>query len=145
MKASTFFLGLAAGSVAAAVTVLYSTPQSGSELRTTVRDASTDMKEMFKDVKGKVDDLKESISHLTKEAKETVPAAIDGIKGSVEQWQQSTEPNRERMEKEIIRNSKALEELRTNNCSTTKIIKLKIALICVLNAQLVNTEKVIHY
>ena len=29
MKASTFFLGLAAGSVAAAVTVLYSTPQSG--------------------------------------------------------------------------------------------------------------------
>ena len=32
MKASTFFLGLAAGSVAAAVTVLYSTPQSGNEL-----------------------------------------------------------------------------------------------------------------
>ena len=51
MKASTFFLGLATGTVAAAITVLYSTPKSGSELRTTVKSASTDLKEMFNDVK----------------------------------------------------------------------------------------------
>ncbi len=55
MKASTFFLGVATGSVAAAVTVLYSTPQSGNELRTSVKSASADMKEKFKDVKVKVD------------------------------------------------------------------------------------------
>ena len=114
MKASTFFIGLAAGSVAAAVTVLYSTPQSGSQLRTSVRDASSDMKFMFKDVKVKVDDLKESISHLTKEARETVPPTIDGIKGSVDQWQQSTESNRERMEKEIAAIQTAIEELEQN-------------------------------
>jgi gas vesicle protein len=111
MKASTFFIGLAAGAVAAAVTVLYSTPQSGSQLRTSVRDASSDMKFLFKDVKVKVDDLKESISHLTKEAKETVPSTIDGIKGSVDQWQQSTDSNRARMEKEIAAIQTALEEL----------------------------------
>jgi gas vesicle protein len=114
MKASTFFIGLAAGSVAAAITVLYSTPQSGSQLRTSVKDASSEMKGLFKDVKVKVDDLKESISHLAKEAKETVPTTIDGIKGSVEQWQQSTESNRERMEKEIAAIQTALEELERN-------------------------------
>jgi gas vesicle protein len=114
MKASTFFIGLAAGSVAAAVTVLYSTPQSGSQLRTSVRDASSDMKLLFKDVKGKVDDLKESISHLKKEARETVPPAIDGMKGSVDQWQQSTESNRERLEIEIAAIQTALEELEQN-------------------------------
>ncbi len=114
MKASTFFTGLVAGSVAAAVTVLYSTPQSGSQLRTSVKDASSDMKFLLKDVKVKVDDLKKSISRLTKEAKETVPPTIDGIKGSVEQWQHSTESNRERMEKEIAAIQTALEELERN-------------------------------
>ena len=111
MKASTFFTGLAAGSVAAAVTVLYSTPQSGRQLRTSVKSASSDMKEVFKDLKVKVADLKESISHLKKEAQVTVPSAIEGIKDSVEKWQQSTEPNRERMEKEIAAIQTALEEL----------------------------------
>ena len=69
------------------------------------------MKEKFKDVKVKIDSLKESVSHLTKEAKETVPAAIEGIKHSVDKWQQSTEPNKDRLENEIAAIQKALEEL----------------------------------
>lgn len=111
MRASTFFLGLVAGSVAAAVTVLYSAPQPGVELQKTFKNAATNMKDKFKDVKGCVADLKDSISHLTQEAKEAIPVAIDGIKGSVEQWQQATEPNKQRMEKEIVAIQKALEEL----------------------------------
>lgn len=111
MKASTFFIGLAAGSVAAAITVLYSTPQSGSELRTSVKNASTDMKEMFQDVKEKVSDLKVSISKLTKEAKETVPNAIEDIKDSVEQWQDVTKSNKVRMEKELSAIQEAIENL----------------------------------
>ena len=111
MKASTFFLGLTAGTVAAAVTVLFSTPKSGSELRTSVKSASSDMKEMFKDLKGKVDDLKQSISQLKREAKETLPVAVEGIKDSVDNWQQSTEFNKERMEEEIAAIQTALEEL----------------------------------
>jgi gas vesicle protein len=111
MKTSTFLLGVAAGSIAAAVTVLFSTPQSGNELRSSVKNASVDMKEKFKDVKVKIDSLKESVSHLTKEAKETVPAAIEGIKHSVDKWQQATEPNKDRLENEIAAIQKALEEL----------------------------------
>ena len=79
MKASTFFLGLATGTVAAAITVLYSTPKSGSEIRTSVKSASTDLKEKFKDVKEKVNNLKTRFK-FTKEAKETVPDAVEGHK-----------------------------------------------------------------
>lgn len=111
MKASTFLLGLATGTVAAAITVLYSTPQSGSELRTTVKDASTDLKELFSDVKEKVNNLKGSISNLTKEAKETVPGAVGGLKQSLENWQESTEPNKKRLEKELSAIQAALENL----------------------------------
>ena len=105
MKASTFFFGLAAGTVAAAVTVLYSTPQSGSELRTSVKSASTDMKEMFQDVKDKISEFK-SIHFKTvlRKQKKLSLDAVDGIKESIEQWQQATEPNKERMERELFRN-----------------------------------------
>lgn len=111
MKASTFFVGLAAGTVAAAITVLYSTPQSGSELRSSVKSASTDMKEMFQDLKEKVSDLKVSISKLTKEAKETVPSVVEDMKDSVEQWQDVTKSNKARMEKELSAIQTALEKL----------------------------------
>ena len=111
MKASTFFLGLATGTVAAAVTVLYSTPKSGSEFRTTVKGASTDLKEMFNDVKLKVNNLKGSVSTLTKEAKETVPGAVEGIKQSFGKWQETTEPNKSRLEKELSAIQEALENL----------------------------------
>jgi gas vesicle protein len=111
MKASTFFLGLATGTVAAAITVLYSTPKSGSEIRTSVKSASTDFKETFGDIKQKVNNLKHSISSLSKEAKETVPGAALGIKQSFENWQHSTEPNRIRLEKELTAIQDALENL----------------------------------
>lgn len=111
MKASTFFLGIATGTVAAAITVLYSTPKSGSEIRTTVRDASTDLLEMCDDVKVKIIKLKGSISKLTKEAKETIPEAVDGLKQSFDKWQQTTEPNKNRLEQELSAIQDALESL----------------------------------
>ena len=57
-----------------------------------------------------------------KRSKVTVPAAVEGIKGSVEKWQQSTEPNKERMEKEIEAIQTALEKLEQTITATTKII-----------------------
>jgi len=111
MKASTFFLGIATGTVAAAITVLYSTPKSGSEIRTTVKDASTDLLEMCDDVKVKIIKLKGSISKLTKEAKETIPEAVDGFKQSFDKWQQTTEPNKNRLEQELSAIQDALESL----------------------------------
>ncbi|WP_438312549.1 YtxH domain-containing protein [Sporosarcina sp. FA9] len=111
MKTSTFFIGLAVGTVAAAVTVLYSTPKSGSELRTSVKSASTDMRELLLDAKEKINDLKVSITKLTVEAKKTVPGAIDEIKESIVDWTEASEPNKQRMEKELFEIRTAIEKL----------------------------------
>lgn len=111
MKASTFFIGLATGTVAAAITVLYSTPKSGSELRTSVKNASTDLKESFNDVKEKVNKLNGSVANLAKEAKDTVPDAVNGLKQSFEKWQEVTEPNKKRLEKELSAIQDALDSL----------------------------------
>ncbi|MFS0577222.1 YtxH domain-containing protein [Sporosarcina sp. 179-K 3D1 HS] len=111
MKTSTFLIGLATGAVGAAITVLFSTPQSGSEMRTSVKNASTDIKEKFTDVKEKLDNLKDSLRHLKKEAKETIPETVEEMKDAVSDWQQATLPNRARMEQEIADIQSAIEEL----------------------------------
>lgn len=111
MKASTFFLGIVTGTAAAAITVLYSTPKSGVELRTTVRDYSSDLKEMCSDVKEKIIKLNGSVLKLSKEAKETIPGAVDGLKQSFDKWQQTTEPNKNRLEIELSAIQEALETL----------------------------------
>lgn len=108
MKASTFFLGLATGTVAAAITVLYSTPKSGSEIRTSVKNASADWKDTFSDIKVKVNKLKGSVSNLSKEQ---IPEAIDGIKQSFGQRSDSAEPTKKRLEKELTAIQDALDSL----------------------------------
>lgn len=111
MKASTFFIGLATGAVTAAVTVLYSTPQPGSELRDSVKNASLELKDKLKDVKGQVADLKDSVTDLSKDAKDLVPETVEEMKVSVADWKRSTEHNKKRLEKEISAIQTALDDL----------------------------------
>ncbi|BAQ08659.1 hypothetical protein OXB_0187 [Bacillus sp. OxB-1] len=111
MKTSTFLIGLATGAVGAAITVLFSTPQSGSELRSSVKNASTDMKEKLSDLKEKLENLKDSITHLKKEAKEVIPETIEEMKEVVSDWQQAAAPHRIRMEQEIADIQAAIEDL----------------------------------
>ncbi|AOV06885.1 YtxH domain-containing protein [Sporosarcina ureilytica] len=111
MKASTFFLGLATGAVAAAVTVLYSTPKSGNEIRSTVKNASSDWKGTFNDIKVKVNNLKGSVADLAQDAKEQVPEAIDGLKQSFDKWQGSKLPTEKRLERDLTAIQDALDSL----------------------------------
>lgn len=108
MKASTFFLGLTTGAIAAAVTVLYSTPKSGSEIRTSVKNASSDWKGTFNDIKVKVNNLRGSVATLTKEATEQVPGSV---KQTFDRWQGSKEPTQKRLERELTAIQDALDSL----------------------------------
>ncbi|QBP40429.1 YtxH domain-containing protein [Paenisporosarcina antarctica] len=111
MKASTFFIGLVTGVVAGTATVLFSTPQSGSDLRSNFKTASSDWKEKLSEVKFQISDLKESIAGLSKEAKTKVPQTIDDLKESVQEWQTKTGPIQENLQTEITSIQMALEEL----------------------------------
>lgn len=111
MKASNFFVGLATGLAAGAAATLFSTPQSGEKLRTSVKTASTDWKEKLADVKEQVDNLKESINTLKIEAKTHVPPAMDGLKQSMTEWQEGTAPAKEHLQLEILAIQNAIEEL----------------------------------
>ena len=111
MKASTFFIGLVTGVVAGSAAALFSTPQSGSNLRSNVKTASSDWKEKLSEVKFQISDLKQSIARLTKEAKTEVPQTIDELKQSVQKWQNQTGPIQENLQNEISAIQMAMEEL----------------------------------
>lgn len=111
MKASKFFIGLVTGVIAGTAAVLFSTPQSGSDLRSNFKTASTDWKDKLSEVKFQISDLKESIAGLSKEAKTKVPQTIDDLKQSVQEWQTKTGPIQENLQTEITSIQKALEEL----------------------------------
>ena len=55
--------------------------------------------------------LNGSVANLAKEAKETIPEAVDGLKHSFENWQDATEPNKKRLEKELSAIQNALDSL----------------------------------
>lgn len=111
MKASTFLFGLAAGLFAGSAAVLFSTPQSGSELRTTVKSASSDWKVKLSEVKYQFSDLKQSIAKLTKESKNQVPETVEELKKSVQKWQTETAPIQANLQHEIESIQMAMEEL----------------------------------
>ena len=111
MKASTFFIGLVTGVVAGSAAALFSTPQSGSELRSNVKTASSDWKEKLSEVKFQISDLKQSIARLSKETKTEIPQTIDELKQSVQLWQNQTGPIQENLQNEISSIQIAMEEL----------------------------------
>ena len=111
MKASTFFVGLVSGVLAGSAAVLFSTPQSGSELRSNVKTVSSDWKEKLSEVKFQINDLKQSIASLTKEAKTEIPQTIEELKQSVQEWQTETAPIQENLQNEITSIQMAMEEL----------------------------------
>lgn len=111
MKASTFFLGLATGLAAGAAATLFSAPQSGKELRTSVKTTSSDWKEKLADVKEKINGLKDSVAALSAEAKSQFPAVADGLKASLENWQEGTAPAKEHLQLEILAIQNSIEEL----------------------------------
>lgn len=111
MKTSHFLLGIATGAIVGASTVLLSTPQSGGELRSSIKSTSIDFRDKLADVKLQLQDLKNSISRLGKQSKEVIPQTIEDLKESIAQWQSETAPIQQHLQAEIASIQQALEEL----------------------------------
>ncbi len=117
MKASTFFLGLTTGSIAAAVTVLYSTPKSGNEMRQSLKMTRSDWREAFQELKLKTNQLTDSISNLSTEQ---LPIAVNRFKKSVDQLKDPTEQTQKRFEEELIAIQESLEKLEQSVLSESR-------------------------
>ncbi|UZM98977.1 YtxH domain-containing protein [Lysinibacillus sp. MHQ-1] len=83
MKAKPFLIGLATGIIGGTAAVLFSTPQSGQQLRTTLKQNVDQTKGMLLDVKQQVGTVKHSVNTLTNEVKNNIPQIINDLKQTI--------------------------------------------------------------
>ncbi|MBQ0140819.1 MAG: YtxH domain-containing protein [Kurthia sp.] len=101
MNVKKLLFGLGTGIVAGAATVLFTTPQSGNELRLSIKerkDTSLDVKNEFQQ---RFQTIKDSIDTIKSEIKETVPSVVEDLKESVEDFQQQTASNQEKIQEHV--------------------------------------------
>lgn len=101
MKAKPFLIGLTAGIVGGTIAVLFSTPQSGQQLRSSLKSNTDSTKEKFQDIKFQVNNVKDSVSSLTNEAKNNIPQIINELKQSINTFTEEIEPTKNNLQQEI--------------------------------------------
>jgi gas vesicle protein len=111
MKIKSLTYGLIIGGVIGGIGSLLSTPSSGKELRTQIKSKKKDWSQVFEEMKVHLGELKDSISTLSQEGKETVQQISKDLQASVKQWQASTEPNNQKLQQEIQLIQSKIEEL----------------------------------
>lgn len=112
MKAKPFLIGLTAGIVGGTIAVLFSTPQSGQQLRSNLKTNTDTTKVKLQDVKLQVNNVKDSVNSLTNEAKNNIPQIIKELKQSITTFSTEIEPNKNNLQQEIeaLQNSISLIE-----------------------------------
>ncbi|MFJ7952262.1 YtxH domain-containing protein [Lysinibacillus sp. NPDC096418] len=101
MKAKPFLIGLTAGIVGGTIAILFSTPQSGQQLRATLKSTTDSTKGKFQDVKLQVNNVKDSVNTLTNEAKNNIPQIINDLKQSINTFSAEIEPTKNNLQQEI--------------------------------------------
>jgi gas vesicle protein len=120
MKAKSLTYGLIIGGVIGSISSLLSTPSSGRELRSQIKSKKEDWSQVFEEMKVHLGELKDSISTLSQEGKETVQQISKDLQASVKQWQASTEPNNQKLQQEIQLIQSKIEELETSLTNNNK-------------------------
>jgi gas vesicle protein len=110
MKLKSITYGVLAGSAIGALAAFLSAPQSGKELKDQIKKNKDEWKSVFTEIKTNAVDVKDAVSRLSSEGKETITHLKDDIQSSIGAWQGSTEPNIQHIKDDIS----AIEQLAEN-------------------------------
>lgn len=120
MKAKPFLIGLTAGIVGGTVAVIFSTPQSGQQLRSNLRLNADCTKEKLQDVKLQASNVKHSMNTFTNEAKNNIPQIINDLKQSINSFSIEIEPTKINLQQEIEALQNSISEIEQNIAQFTK-------------------------
>ncbi|GLC89876.1 YtxH domain-containing protein [Lysinibacillus piscis] len=123
MKAKPFLVGLAAGIVGGAAAILFSTPQSGQDLRTTLCTNFSTTKEKMSDVRQQTKVVNQSIQTFTNEAKNNIPKIITDLKQSITTFTQEIEPTKNNLQQDLEALQKSISEIEQNIAQFTETKK----------------------
>jgi gas vesicle protein len=101
MKFKSLTYGILAGSAIGAIATFLSAPQSGKDLKLQIKQNKDEWKAVLTEIKTNAVEVKNSVSNLSTEGKQTVSTIKDGMKHSIQTWQGSTEPNIQHIKDDI--------------------------------------------
>ncbi|WP_421384073.1 YtxH domain-containing protein [Bacillus salacetis] len=110
MKIKSITFGILAGSAIGTVAALLSAPQSGKDLKGQIKKNKDEWKAVFTEIKTNAVEVKDAVSRLSTEGKETITHLKDDMQNSIQAWQGSTEPNIQHIKDDIS----AIEQLAEN-------------------------------
>lgn len=94
-RGKSLLLGFIVGGAVSAAATLLTTPSSGRELRTRVKEQSVEWKHMIDDIIEEGWKLKDQIAKTSKEGAALISEVTDEIKTSIEEWKIAVEPHQE--------------------------------------------------
>lgn len=94
-KTKSILLGILVGSTVSAATTLLTTPLSGKEVRSRIKEQSFEWKDTIDELVQEGLNLKNQIAKTSKEGAALINELTQDIKTSVEEWKIAIEPNQE--------------------------------------------------
>lgn len=114
MKAKPFLIGLSTGIVGGITAIIFTTPQSGQQLRSNIIHNAKNAKNNLIEIKQQSSNVKQSVSSLKYEAQNNIPKIIMELKGSFLNFKQEIEPDTVKLKEEIDRLQKSITEIENN-------------------------------
>ncbi len=104
-------LGVLFGSVVGASVSLLTTPSSGEELRTKVKDQSDRLRDIAQQIREDGLDLKNQLTQTSKEGAALLKDLSQDIKVSIESWKETIEPHQESLQEHLKQIEDSIKEL----------------------------------
>lgn len=120
MKAKPFLFGLGAGIIGGTIAVLFSTPQSGQQLRANLRSNAESTKDKLLDVKQQAGTVKQSVHSLSSEIQNNIPLIINDLKQTITTFTEEIEPSKNNLQQEIEALQNSISEIEKNVAQFTE-------------------------
>ena len=114
MKVQTFFTGLAVGVAAGMVAAIMTAPQAGKQLRANINRNVSIWKDQLVDVKNETNNVKQSITSFSIEAKNNIPQIINELKETITTFKSEIEPDALKLKQEIDVLQNSISEIEKN-------------------------------
>ena len=114
MKVQTFFTGLAVGIAAGMAAAIMTAPQPGKQLRSNIARNTSVWKDQLVDVKNEANNVKQSITSFSIEAKNNIPQIINELKETITTFKAEIEPDALKLKQEIEILQNSISEIEKN-------------------------------
>lgn len=111
MNGKHLLLGIIAGAAITGIGTLLYTPTSGKNLRENLKENKDELQDIYKELKLKINEMKDESISASKVSKEAVKHFIAESKDLVNAWKSDVEPHRNELQKRIKEIENTLGEL----------------------------------